>query len=52
MTKKEWEGVPQWKKNQTKKALDLFWVGKVQQTARIFFFYNTRNWRYFNVADC
>jgi len=24
MTKKEWEGVPQWKKNQTKKALDLF----------------------------
>ena len=24
MTKKEWDGVPQWKKNQTKKALDLF----------------------------
>ena len=24
MTKKDWEGVPQWKKNQTKKALDLF----------------------------
>ena len=24
MSKKEWEGVPQWKKNQTKKALDLF----------------------------